>query len=37
MKLAEFIKEYDERFNHILGYGRMTLGLLITSTILIIN
>ena len=24
MKLAEFIKEYDERFNHILGYRRMT-------------
>ena len=23
-KLAEFIKEYDERFNHILGYRRMT-------------
>ena len=24
MKLAELIKEYDERFNHILGYRRMT-------------
>jgi transposase InsO family protein len=24
MNLAEFIKEYDERFNHILGYRRMT-------------
>lgn len=24
-KLAELIKEYDERFNHILGYRRMTL------------
>lgn len=24
MKLAEIIKEYDERFNHILGYRRMT-------------
>ena len=24
MKLAEFIKEYDEHFNHILGYRRMT-------------
>ena len=23
-KLAELIKEYDERFNHILGYRRMT-------------
>lgn len=23
MKLAEIIKEYDERFNHILGYRRM--------------
>lgn len=25
MKLAELIKEYDDRFNHILGYRRMTL------------
>jgi len=24
MELAELIKEYDERFNHILGYRRMT-------------
>ena len=24
LKLAELIKEYDERFNHILGYRRMT-------------
>nr|WP_243456637.1 IS3 family transposase [Mobilitalea sibirica] len=24
IKLAELIKEYDERFNHILGYRRMT-------------
>lgn len=24
MKLAELIREYDERFNHILGYRRMT-------------
>ncbi len=24
MRLAELIKEYDERFNHILGYRRMT-------------
>ena len=24
MKLAELIKEYDKRFNHILGYRRMT-------------
>lgn len=24
MKLAELIKEYDEQFNHILGYRRMT-------------
>lgn len=24
MKLAEIIQEYDERFNHILGYRRMT-------------
>lgn len=24
MKLAQLIKEYDERFNHILGYRRMT-------------
>ncbi len=24
MKMAELIKEYDERFNHILGYRRMT-------------
>ena len=24
IKLAEIIKEYDERFNHILGYRRMT-------------
>lgn len=24
MKLAELIKEYDERFSHILGYRRMT-------------
>lgn len=24
MQLAELIKEYDERFNHILGYRRMT-------------
>lgn len=24
VKLAELIKEYDERFNHILGYRRMT-------------
>lgn len=24
MKLAELIKEYDERFGHILGYRRMT-------------
>ena len=24
IELAELIKEYDERFNHILGYGRMT-------------
>ena len=23
-KLAELIKEYDERFGHILGYRRMT-------------
>lgn len=25
LKLAEIIKEYDERFRHILGYRRMTL------------
>ena len=25
IKLAELIKEYDERFGHILGYRRMTL------------
>lgn len=24
LKIAELIKEYDERFNHILGYRRMT-------------
>ena len=24
IKLAELIKEYDERFSHILGYRRMT-------------
>ena len=24
IKLANLIKEYDERFNHILGYRRMT-------------
>ncbi len=24
IELAELIKEYDERFNHILGYRRMT-------------
>ena len=24
LKIAELIKEYDERFKHILGYGRMT-------------
>ena len=24
IKLAEIIKEYDDRFNHILGYRRMT-------------
>ena len=24
IKLAELIKEYDERFGHILGYRRMT-------------
>ncbi len=24
IKLAGLIKEYDERFNHILGYRRMT-------------
>lgn len=24
IRLAELIKEYDERFNHILGYRRMT-------------
>ena len=24
IKLAELITEYDERFNHILGYRRMT-------------
>ena len=24
LKLAQLIKEYDERFNHILGYRRMT-------------
>lgn len=24
VRLAELIKEYDERFNHILGYRRMT-------------
>ena len=24
MKLAGLIKDYDERFNHILGYRRMT-------------
>ena len=24
IKLAEIIREYDERFNHILGYRRMT-------------
>ena len=25
IKVAKLIKEYDERFNHILGYRRMTL------------
>ena len=24
IKLAELIKEYDERFSHILGYRRMS-------------
>lgn len=24
IRLAELVKEYDERFNHILGYRRMT-------------
>ena len=24
LKLAELIKEYDQRFGHILGYRRMT-------------
>jgi len=24
IKLSELVKEYDERFNHILGYRRMT-------------
>ena len=26
MKLAGLIKEYDERFSHILGYRRMWIG-----------
>lgn len=29
-EIAELIKEYDERFSHILGYRRMTVGSIIS-------
>lgn len=37
LKLAQLIKEYDERFNHILGYRRMTSWLITLIKLLIVK